>query len=705
MVRIPGMKEWYRSWKSGQSHLHANLPDWQPGPNRTMTDAIGYLVNTLFSILSMVAATVSGGREAGAGGSLVETWRRWVEPELRDVATRLESLRAEQADLPEAMSRPDYSQPGYRSLPSGEAATEKWVQVDLGEVVPVDDIVLIPAVLPGPGGAPVPVGFPARFRVELSMDEGFGERVTVADFSQADVADPGAMPVVVGRADREARYVRVTALQLRGEPDNHFFALGELVVTSGNRNVAQGAVVTALDALGSPRWRPEALTDGVSAAGRPVERRLQPTNGYHGAIEMAANVTQWVQVDLGKVVPIDHVVLMPARPVDFPDTIGFGFPVRFKVEVAEDETMDRARVLADFTAADFPNPGDRELVLGADDVHGRYVRVTAEKLWPRRQPREYVFALAELVVVSGGVNVAADKRVTESSPLDEGPSAWGPEYLVDGIAPRGGVGTYAEWLSALARRHVVDNEIAALTGRMGDLRNRAERTLAWIACGLAGAVVVAGAGTLWGVRSREARQVRRLRERIARDLHDDIGSNLGSIALMAQLGIEADPEPVAMRSELDEIRRVASQTADSMHDIVWLISPGPRTAGDLAARLRDSAGLLLGGVRWTMEVDGLGDRRIPSIEVQRDIFLIFKETLNNIRRHAGAANVQISLACGSEGLCLRISDDGAGFDPGATRRGQGLTNMERRARECRGRLVVDSSPGRGTVVTLTIPLK
>jgi len=655
--------------------------------------------------LKFLPALVAAFAGSSADASLIETWRQWVEPDLRAGIKRLEVLRTEQAALPEAMSRPDFSQPGYRSQPSAEADCEKWVQVDLGSVVMVDDIVLIPAVLPGKDGAPASVGFPARFRVDLATDASFNVRFPAADFSNADTSDPGPMPVVIGRAGREARYVRVTALRLRGEPDHHFFALAELVVTSGNRNVAQEAAVTALDALDSPRWRPEALTDGVSATARPVERRLQPTNGYHGAIESTADSPQWVQVDLGRAFPIDQVRLVPARPMDFPDTIGFGFPVRFKVEASNESDLSGANVVADRTREDFANPGDRRVLLDGGGMVGRYVRVTANRLWARRQARDFVFALAELEVMSGGVNVAAEAPVTESSPLREPNTAWKPEFLVDGIAPREGLGTYAEWLSALARRHEVDREILALTPRLQSLQNSAEKKLAWIACALAGSVLLAGGGAFWVVRLREAKQIRRLRARIARDLHDDIGSNLGSIALLAQLGLQAAPNSAAMLGELEEISRVASHTADSMHDIVWLISPGPHTAGDLASRLRESAALLLGGLEWEMEIDRLADCRNPSIDVQRDIVLIFKEALNNIRRHANAGHVTLRLACEEGGLRLQICDDGSGFDPVSVRRGHGLCNMEARARERGGRLLVDSSPGRGTVLDLLVPVR
>ncbi len=652
---------------------------------------------------AVVMAQVVAFQAVTAQESALDRWRSLMQPELRVVESRLQQLQAELESLPAGPDRPDFSISGYRSEAAAMAETEKWVQVDLGRVMPVDDIVMIPAVVPSPTGTAVPLGFPRRFVVELSLTADFAARVSAGDFGAEAFPDPGLAPVILRKVGRVARYVRVTARELRGEPDNYFFALGELAVTSGNRNVAQGAAVEARDALASPRWKPSALTDGISVAGRPVEPRQQPTNGYHGREETRADVRQWVQVDLGAVVPIDEVRLIPARPVDFPDTIGFGFPERFRIEVSTDPSLATAAVLMDHTGDDYPNPGDRRVVVPGRGREARFVRLTAEKLWPRlRGPEDFIFALAEMEVISGGRNVALDRPVSESSPLAFPTSFWAPAFLVDGVAPREEVGTYADWLAALARRQVIVSEIAGLSRRADRLREQAEGRLAAAGAGLAGCLVLGGLAAVWVGRIRQRRQTRALQTRIARDLHDEIGSNLSSIGLLSQLGLEAAPDARAMRAELETIRRVAAQTADSMHDIVWLISPGTRTIGDLSARLRETAGLLLAGVSWTMEVDGLdGGARLP-LETQRDLFLIFKEALHNIQRHARAGRVTISLSRSRRRFTLRIADDGGGFDP-ASAAGHGLANMRSRAVSCGGRMSLDSSPGSGTVITVSLP--
>ena len=95
---------------------------------------------------------------------------------------------------------------------------------------------------------------------------------------------------------------------------------------------------------------------------------LSPSNGYHSAISPSREVTKWVQVDLGREVPIDRVRLWPARPTDFPDTPGFGFPLRFKIEASNDVAFGRATVLMDSLAADYANPGNAPVDLSGKGV-------------------------------------------------------------------------------------------------------------------------------------------------------------------------------------------------------------------------------------------------------------------------------------------------------------------------------------------------
>jgi mono/diheme cytochrome c family protein len=159
-----------------------------------------------------------------------------------------------------------------------------------------------------------------------------------------------------------------------------------------------------------------------------------PSNGYHSSIHPRPEATAWVQVDLGRSVPIEEVRLVPARPVDFPDTPGFGFPHRFRLEVSDEPGFAPARttlMLAD-DRPDGESVEDEPYIVRSDGRAARYVRVTATRLWKRTD--DYVFALAELEIISGGENVARGARVTSLDSIQGG--LWGRARLVDGFDSR-----------------------------------------------------------------------------------------------------------------------------------------------------------------------------------------------------------------------------------------------------------------------------
>ncbi|MBX3179928.1 MAG: DUF1549 domain-containing protein [Candidatus Hydrogenedentes bacterium] len=204
---------------------------------------------------------------------------------------------------------------------------------------------------------------------------------------------------------------------------------------------ADAAYRKRIDALESPELA--ALAEAL----KPIEERLNalkksesPSNGYHSAIESKADAVKWVQIDLGAPVAIDRIRLIAARPVDFTDTPGFGFPVRFKLEAADEPGFTDPIVLLDQTAEDHPARTDQPFTLETGGVKARYVRMTATRLWKRLE--DYVFALAELEVYGGGENVARDKPVTALDSIDQG--RWHTAHLVDGYDSHRRIGELTE---------------------------------------------------------------------------------------------------------------------------------------------------------------------------------------------------------------------------------------------------------------------
>jgi len=223
----------------------------------------------------------------------------------------------------------------------------------------------------------------------------------------------------------------------------------------------------------------------------------------------------------------------------------------------------------------------------------------------------------------------------------------------------------------------------------------------WFRLLIAGLVA---AGLLAAHRYRVARllEVERMRLRIASDLHDDIGSNLSSIALLSDIVQGRERLGDRERRHLSRISRSARAMVDALRDIVWSIDPDSDRPGDLVRRMQDTAASLLGNTRWSLHTPSHGLAAGLDMDVRRHVFLGYKEMLHNIARHADATEVTIRIEEDRDALRLTVSDDGVGFDAAAPA-GNGLKSLRERAARIGGTLDVVSRPGGGTTIRLVAP--
>ena len=151
---------------------------------------------------------------------------------------------------------------------------------------------------------------------------------------------------------------------------------------------------------------------------------------------------------------------------------------------------------------------------------------------------------------------------------------------------------------------------------------------------------------------------------------------------------------------------MSRELVDSMGDIVWAINPRRDRLGDLVQRMRRFAGDTLGAkdIDVVLRAPAADARLRLGVDVRRQVYLVFKESVTNAVRHAGCSRVEIDLEISAGALSLNIADDGRGFQPAEGGDGHGLASMRHRADELGGRLDVESTPGSGTVVRLSIPL-
>jgi len=219
-------------------------------------------------------------------------------------------------------------------------------------------------------------------------------------------------------------------------------------------------------------------------------------------------------------------------------------------------------------------------------------------------------------------------------------------------------------------------------------------------------------------RIERQRAVERERARIAKDIHDDLGASLTRITLLSQSARgELDNSPEAA-ADVDRIYRTARELTRAMDEIVWAVNPQHDTLDSLASYLGRFAQEFLNAVHIRCRLDL--PMQLPAwpltAEVRHNLFLAFKEALNNAVRHADASEVRVSLTIEPAGFALRLEDLGHGFatdreragdahDPARLASGNGLANMHQRLTEIGGRCDIHSAPGQGTKVTFFVPIK
>ena len=193
------------------------------------------------------------------------------------------------------------------------------------------------------------------------------------------------------------------------------------------------------------------LDEQIAELTKTAAVKERPEFGYHSAIETRQDAVKWVQVDLGSSVPIARIEYVGCHDNFNNIGAGFGFPLRYKIEVADDaEFKAGVTIVVDRTQVDAPNPGVVPQHFSLTDIKARYVRVTATKLAPRL-PADFIFALSELSVLTPeGRNATSGAAVTSLDSI-EAPVRWGRKNLVDGYYFGQATGA-AEKITALAKQ-------------------------------------------------------------------------------------------------------------------------------------------------------------------------------------------------------------------------------------------------------------
>lgn len=566
------------------------------------------------------------------------------------------------------------------------------VVLDLGAEYPLDSLFLIPAQR---DAANAPSLFPRKFTIELSNRADFGQRMILyTTGGEGYFSGTNSKLVKFAARGTSARYVRLTVQEGHTQGNGDLFSLSEIVVTANGQPVSFGAKVTGQGLLAMPGiWAPEYLTDGRSPLGFWQGGPTEKNNGDAVTVSQTSPKVSW-RMDWGEELELDSVVLFPHMVSQAANSLVL--PDRLKVEL---EGPDGVQLVVEWTN---PIPGSIQstpLVIPLHRRSGHSIKLTAITPWTMGDLS--IQALSEIQVWSDGSNVIEKMPLIRNYDGIEATVT----SLTDNIAAEKRIIPVATWLNQLIERLRLERELSDLRPIYHETEKESMINATWGSAVMLGLTFLIPVFIVERRRLINRRQLETLRKRIASDLHDDIGSNLGSISLIARTARKDlvrlhGPDEVA--EDLSELEIIARESSLAMRDIVWLLEQRADSIGDLVQRMQDTANRLLRNVDYTLDFDSCKTATKLSLDAKRHLFLFYKETIHNIFKHSQATRVSLKLWDQADTLVMEVCDNGVGFETQSSTRATPVHKLEERARALAGQLDILSIPTKGTSIRLTV---
>lgn len=595
----------------------------------------------------------------------------------------------------ESLSRPSLrggvGSIGFHSSPYLEADHPFWVEIDLGAEYVIDEVILVPVLWRDMDEGFRADAFPTELRIRAGIADD-PEGVVVADYESPSGISPGITPLVLKVKETSASWVRIEVPRLsrRLFDDNFVFQMSEIFVFSEGRNVAlRQSVKTSEPAPRDPSgaWSEDFLVDGATPYIMNSAKGGQSV-GFVGDF----GVAPILYLDLGESHPISGINL---HAVEQSNTVpqayygDLGIPRQFRVEGADTRDFQNLVVLLDCS---LPNISDLGPIMmwNIPESRCRYLRiVTTDLSAAGGTASRSRIGFAEIELMSGGINVAEGKNAWVEPPVK---NRRNPLAMTDGQNYYGKILPTQSWLRELGRRFDLELELSGIDeelSRKYALQKRVLRGMGW---SLVVALFLIVFIILYG-RMLRVRNEARVRERIAANLHDELGANLHAIGMWSDIAHDSIHEPESLTQSLQRIRGLTERTGASARFCANMLE-AKGVCEILVDEMKREASRLLADIRYEISFDGEGAINALTRRKRIDIFLFFKESLTNIIRHGQATTARISLSIKNREVELIIVDDGCGFSGGLPK------SLQRRARLMRAKAGVEHLEEGGTLVWL-----
>jgi signal transduction histidine kinase len=506
-------------------------------------------------------------------------------------------------------------------------------------------------------------------------------------------------------------FIRCT--NLRQHPQLKWYAAGfsEICIFSDNANLAPRArVVTNGSRDGYHVLAKQYLTDAQTPLGLPQLAGRKKNYPFLKRINFGDKVLAQPYVltfTYPEAQPIDAVRIDPAIQHSY----GQSFPERFTIELLD----KKENVLcSDTTYKTFPmrKPGLNPYVACFPETTASAVRLTVFEASQPVPQADLAIALSEITPLFQGEALPRPAKIKErirdiNSELKTEASHTITEIdllaACDGLTQSGRILSQREWAEGLSRRQqLLAEQLTLQSSRKHTLaivqKFLVRGSMALLILGIGSAVLIVRRN-----RKRTRKEMRLARAKIASDLHDDVGSNLGAIILHVEKLQETQPKPTEY-DRLHSILRLTRESVFGLREVLSTSAPEVGRTQNIVAYMQELATLILGKTDHTFSAEPSLSEMLLDHRLRKGILLFYKEALYNAKRHADCDRVEISLQPDKGVIVLTIQDNGAGIDEKTLAKKQTLRTLKQRAEWLHAHLDITSSIGTGTKLTLSIPV-
>lgn len=627
------------------------------------------------------------------------------ERNLTQLNQRLANIDSELEQLATLRLRGGAGAVGYRSKKYHQPDMAELIHIELDEICTIDQIALVPALWRDSKSGVRSEGFPLKFRILAGTNE---KTDVVYTFSAEDQLAPRTAPLTVSFPAVVASSISIEVTRLSPDigEEKYSLQLSEIMVFSGLENVAlQKNVSIQFPGTSKPYQYTPFLTDGFSPYLMDAAEGSRSSTQIMRVAEPPQSPPT-LTLDLQAPYPVNQINLHTASAV-------YSIPMSFFTCWA---VPRHVRV----TGANHPDFKD-ETVLFEHEQHSirdtgpvimrrfpkslaRYIRITIldhrPVVWSG--PESPKIAFTEIEVLAEGRNVALNAPIIATPNLHYANEPL--PRMTDGLNYYGKILPVRTWMNQLARRHDLETERLLL---VPELNKRYERQKANLHI-LAWAVALLSTGTivtfLIGQALRQ-RAIFRTRERIAANLHDELGANLHAIGLFGELAKQevADAEAHEKWSQLvcyvDEVRSLTEQAGKTARYTTNMLE-AKELYENLADEMRRTTEQLLTDLQH--QIIFTNEEMLQQLPPRKRIglFLFYKECLTNIIRHSGATQVEAHLSASKKEILLSVRDNGHGLAEGS--KDTAPASLKRRARLLNARLSTETPPDGGTLILLKL---